>query len=331
MLEHGTASTRGHRHRHEGRLQLPDGAVRAARPGRPRHVASPSSTRCTTSSATRTTPPVPTLRRMVAAGQPRPQDRPRLLHLLTSGVVTAADDRWSPSDADRAAADARGSSPTPAPATPTTSSASAPTSSPARCSPPTAAGCSRCRVAAGAGGRAGGRPTRAASSRSTGCASPARCAGRCGATRSASTPRSATSMRRCADPTPAAAGGSPRRSSTPTRGCTSWLGPQRRGCTTATASWPAASTASHRRPLRRRVDVPPATRRLEGALVALVERLRGDGRAAARRAVDHDAPRLARCRRRRRREYLARLAEAVGTAGSSGRTGRQVAPEATDR
>ena len=52
---HGVA--RGHRHRHEGRLQLPDGPVRPARPGRAGHVAQPSWTPSTTSSATRTTPP----------------------------------------------------------------------------------------------------------------------------------------------------------------------------------------------------------------------------------------------------------------------------------
>ena len=39
MLESGHRQPRRHRHRHEGRLQLPDGAAGAARPRRPRHVA----------------------------------------------------------------------------------------------------------------------------------------------------------------------------------------------------------------------------------------------------------------------------------------------------
>ena len=39
MLENGTATPGRHRHRHEGRLQLPDGPAGAARPRRPRHVA----------------------------------------------------------------------------------------------------------------------------------------------------------------------------------------------------------------------------------------------------------------------------------------------------
>ena len=38
MLEHGTATKEIDRHRDAGGLQLPDGAVRAARPRRPRHV-----------------------------------------------------------------------------------------------------------------------------------------------------------------------------------------------------------------------------------------------------------------------------------------------------
>ena len=69
-------------------------------------------------------------------------------------------------------------------------------------------------------------------------------------------------MAACADPTGRAAG-SPRRSSTPTTSCTTSAGPtaSRRG--RRTDSWSAASTACHRRPLRRRVDVPatPATPR----------------------------------------------------------------------
>jgi 3-hydroxybutyryl-CoA dehydrogenase len=38
MLGERHRQPRRHRHRHEGRLQLPDGPARAARPGRPRHV-----------------------------------------------------------------------------------------------------------------------------------------------------------------------------------------------------------------------------------------------------------------------------------------------------
>ena len=59
MLENGTASRRRHRHRHEGRLQLPDGPARPARPRRASTRRSRSSTPSTTSSATRTTPPCP--------------------------------------------------------------------------------------------------------------------------------------------------------------------------------------------------------------------------------------------------------------------------------
>ena len=69
MLENGTASPRRHRRRHEGRLQLPDGPVRAARPRRPRHVARHPRRARTTSSATRTTRRCRLLRRMVTAGQ----------------------------------------------------------------------------------------------------------------------------------------------------------------------------------------------------------------------------------------------------------------------
>ena len=64
---------RRHRHRHEGRLQLPDGSVRAARPRRAstRRVAILDALydefRDPNYAA------VPALRRMVAAGQPRPQ------------------------------------------------------------------------------------------------------------------------------------------------------------------------------------------------------------------------------------------------------------------
>ena len=72
--------------------------------------------------------------------------------------------------------------------TTTASSASAPTSSRARCSPPTAAGCSRCR--SGGAASPGSRPTRGRSSRSTGCASAARCAAACAASTSAATPAS---------------------------------------------------------------------------------------------------------------------------------------------
>ncbi len=58
----------GHRHRHEGRLQLPDGTVRAARPRRARHLARHPRR------AVRGVPRPelrrrPTLRRMVTAGQ----------------------------------------------------------------------------------------------------------------------------------------------------------------------------------------------------------------------------------------------------------------------
>ena len=69
MLEHGTASLRRHRHRHEGRLQLPDGSVRAARPRRASTRRWRSSTRSTTSSATRTT------RRAAAAAHGRAPGR----------------------------------------------------------------------------------------------------------------------------------------------------------------------------------------------------------------------------------------------------------------
>ena len=91
MLEHGTAIDGRHRHRHEGRLQLPDGPARAARPRRPRHVARRSSTPSTTSSATRTTPPSPTLRRMVAAGQLGRKTGAGLLRVLTVPRVAPRD------------------------------------------------------------------------------------------------------------------------------------------------------------------------------------------------------------------------------------------------
>ena len=55
----GTASRERHRRRHEGRLQLPDGAPRPARPGRARHVGRHPRRPLRRSSATRTTPRSP--------------------------------------------------------------------------------------------------------------------------------------------------------------------------------------------------------------------------------------------------------------------------------
>ena len=107
--------------------------------------------------------------------------------------------------ADRAAADAVAASRPRRRPTTTASSASAPTSSRARCSPPTAPACSRCRSARRPRS-AGGRPTRAACSRSTGCASAARCASRAAASRSASTRAFDDGDRRAA-PTRAGRGG----------------------------------------------------------------------------------------------------------------------------
>ena len=101
-------------------------------------------------------------------------------------------------DADRAAADALAAARRPSSPTTTASSASAPTSSRARCSPPTAAACSRCR--SGAAASPGSPPTRGPSSRSTGCASAARCAAACARFEVRRDTRFGEVMVRCADP-----------------------------------------------------------------------------------------------------------------------------------
>ena len=128
---------------------------------------------------------VPTLRRMVAAGH---LGRKTKQGFYRTEYCTAR--HWPGRHADRAAARAGGELPRAGAGRSTTASpASAPTSSRARCSPPTAAACSRCR--SGAAASPGSPPTRAPSSRSTASASAARCAAACAASRSAGTPASA--------------------------------------------------------------------------------------------------------------------------------------------
>ena len=168
-----------HRHRDEGRLQLPDGPVRAARPGRASTRRWPSSTRCTPSSATRTTRRCPRCaawcRPATSAARPSvASSRTELTnpamawrHRSPARLATMLDDRgsvavrmpieprasrWQLPDPD--AADEHGLCGVGADLEPGTLLAAY------------RAGCSRCRCAAG--WSAGGRPTRAASCRSTG-------------------------------------------------------------------------------------------------------------------------------------------------------------------
>ena len=169
MLENGTASPRGHRHRHEGRLQLPDGPA----------------ARCSTSSAsTRRSAildalydefrdpnyaAVPLLRRMVSGRPARPQVRPGLLRLpVAIRRCLAAQGRTAPCRSSRRPP--AGSSRRRRRRRPTASSASAPTSSRARCWPPTGRGSSRCRSARRRPGLVVARPA--------GRAPPRRAAGR---------------------------------------------------------------------------------------------------------------------------------------------------------
>ena len=120
MLDHGTASHAGHRHRHEGRLQLPARARSSCSTWSGSTRRWPSSTRCTPSSRTRTTR---RCRRCGAWWRPGSSAASRAAGSTTTGR------------------DHRGARPEPPPThvalprphrrRPTTSSASAPTSSPA--------------------------------------------------------------------------------------------------------------------------------------------------------------------------------------------------------
>ena len=89
LLEQGDGHQGGDRRRHEGRLRLPDGPLRTARPRRASTRRWPSSTRSTTSTATPTTPPC----RCCAASSPRGSSaaRPR-----RASTTTAASRRGRP-------------------------------------------------------------------------------------------------------------------------------------------------------------------------------------------------------------------------------------------
>ena len=110
--------------------------------------------------------------------------------------------------------------------------------------------------------------------------------------------------------------GSTATSSTPTPGCTSWAGRTRSRSTRSGRSDELRRAASYgvrdRRVLRRRVDVPPRDRRLEGRARAPRRLAPRDRRDAARRAVDDPAPGVAGRGRPAASRYLERLAAAVG-------------------
>ena len=185
MLENGTASPGGHRHRHEGRLQLPDGPAGAARPGRPRHVAWRSSTPSTTSSGIPTTRPCRS-----CGGWWRPASsaaRPARASTTTGGSRSHGEcgAAVEPRRGHRAATVALGAPFGPDGRRTRRGRRRVPTSSPAPCWPPTDRACSPCRWTAASW--PGGHPTRGASSRSTASGCPARSGGPSPASRSAST------------------------------------------------------------------------------------------------------------------------------------------------
>ena len=192
----------------------------------------------------------------------------------------------------RAAADARGSSRRPRTPTRTGSSASAATSNRARCSPPTAAGCSRCRY--------GRRRRRLVVARPAGVIPldglrvSRSLRRRCAATRSARDTGFDEVMVRCADPRRPAAGS--RRPSSRAYDRLHQLGwAHSVECLDDDGELVGGLYGVRdRRLLRRRVDVPTATGRLEGRPGRprrAAARHRGD---AARRAVADAAPRVAR-------------------------------------
>ena len=98
--------------------------------------------------------------------------------------------------------------------------------------------------------------------------------------------------RRRAPTPPGTAAGSPPRSSRLRRAAPRWAG-RTRSRPGRTASWSAASTGRDRRPLRRRVDVPPrhaTPRRSRWSRLADARLRRRRPPAAGRRAVGHAAP-----------------------------------------